>query len=260
MDRSGPGGGEVGVWQIKTVAVAVPVADRPSGSVTRKLNVTVTDPSGIDTLLVSNEPWKPGSGLPFTVPLNVLVGSSGSLALNPMLMGSPRQTRAGVANGLVSTGGWFGGAVVGVVVWVGVAGGVVPGVVVGGRVVLRVVVGVASDEDADSLGESDGNDGASVTIVGGSRLASAPTGSAVPSPHAGGGPDAGSRAPFSDTDPDATSAADGSAVSRTAPSVSNGPASVSTRSDSGRNADEELSVLASSRPWLIRTTAVGVTG
>ena len=88
-------------------------------------------------------------------------------------------------------------------------------VAVGGRVV-RVVVGSGEADEADeSLGDSDGSDGASVTTVGGSRLASAPTGRAVPSPHAGGGPDAGSRAPFRDTEPDATSAAGGSAVSRT---------------------------------------------
>src|ERR671921_350291 len=134
MDRSGPGGGEVGVWQFDTVTVADPVSEAPSGSVTRKLNVNCTGPSGTDTLLVSNVPRKPGSGSPFTVPVNELVGSSGSLALNPMLIDSPRQTRAGVANAPLGTGGWFGGAVVGVVVWVGVAGGVVPGVVVGGRV------------------------------------------------------------------------------------------------------------------------------
>jgi hypothetical protein len=153
----------------------------------------------------------------------------------------------GVTGGCV---GWF------------VAGGVVPGCP-GGRVGPRVVPGssgAADDEDAESVGDSDGNEGASVTTVGGSRLASAPTGSAVPSPHAGGGPDAGSRDPFSDTEPDATSTASGSAVNRLAPAVSSGPASVSIRSESAWNADDELAVLASSRPRLIRTTADGWIG
>lgn len=171
-----------------------------------------------------------------------------------------------VGGGLVGGGLDVGGCVcvgVGVTGCVGwlVAGGVVPGCA-GGRVGPRVVPGSsgAADEDAESVGDSDGNEGASVTTVGGSRLASAPTGSAVPSPHAGGGPEAGSFAPFSDTEPDATSAASGSAVNRVAPAVSNGPASVSIRNESGWNADDELSVSASSRPVLIRTTAVGWIG
>jgi hypothetical protein len=248
---------------VKTIDVD-PLSDRPPGSVTVKLNDTVTGPSDVLTLLVSNGIEKPDC--PLIDPVSALVGSFGSLALKLTVTTLPWQTwvpRSGDVPVIV--GGWFGGDAedddgVGVGVGVGVTGG--PGAVVvavGGRVVLRVVVGSADEAD-ESLGDSDGSEGASVTTVGGSRLASAPTGSAVPSPHAGGGPDVGSRFPFSDTDPDATSAADGSAVNRTVPAVSSEPASVSIRSDKGRNADEELAVFASMRPWLIRNTAVGVIG
>ena len=69
--------------QIATVTDSDPVASAPSGSTTRKLNVTVVwfCPSGMLTLLVSKVVWKPGC--PFTVGCNEPCASSGSVALNP---------------------------------------------------------------------------------------------------------------------------------------------------------------------------------